>query len=125
MIDGARGPRMQRLAGSDLWYAPTRIEAVGQLHSFYYLNNGTRFGGRSDVPAFDRWSYLQPGVPSGTLSPKITHVSKIYDGMKSDYWIYVPAQYDPATPAALMVFQDGSGYIDRDGNIPILNVVDN
>jgi len=125
MIDGAPGPRMQHLAGSDLWYAPARVEAVGQLHSFYYLNNGTRFGGRIDVPAFDPLSYLQAGVPTGTLSPKITHVSKIYDGMKSDYWIYVPAQYDPAAPAALMVFQDGSGYIDRNGNRPTLNVIDN
>jgi enterochelin esterase-like enzyme len=45
--------------------------------------------------------------------------------MKSDYWIYVPAQYDPGTPAALMVFQDGEGYIDRNGNNPALNVIDN
>ena len=45
--------------------------------------------------------------------------------MKSDYWIYVPAQYEPQTPAALMVFQDGSGYIKRDGNNPALNVIDN
>src|SRR5215469_5268233 len=43
MIDGAPGPRMQHLAGSDLWYASARIEAVGQLHSLYYLNHGTRF----------------------------------------------------------------------------------
>ena len=53
------------------------------------------------------------------------HTSKIYDGMKSEYWIYVPAQYDPQTPAALMVFQDGGGYIDREGNNPALNVIDN
>jgi enterochelin esterase family protein len=70
-------------------------------------------------------SYRQPGIPSGTLSPKIVHTSKIYDGMKSEYWIYVPAQYDPHTPAALMVFQDGGGYIDRDGKNPALNVIDN
>jgi enterochelin esterase-like enzyme len=68
---------------------------------------------------------LQPGVPFGTLSPKITHISKIYEGMKSDYWIYVPAQYRPETPAALMVFQDGEWYADRNGNNPALNVIDN
>lgn len=125
VIDGAPGPRMQQSAGSDLWYTPARIEQVGTLHSFYYLQNGARFGGRLDVPAFGPLSYLQPGVPSGTLSPKITHTSKIYDGMKSEYWIYVPAQYDPGKAAALMVFQDGSGYTERDGNRPILNVIDN
>ena len=33
--------------------------------------------------------------------------------MQTDYWIYVPAQYDPAVPAALMVWQDGERYITR------------
>jgi enterochelin esterase family protein len=125
VIDEAPGPAMQHLAGSDLWYAAARIEPVGRLHSFHYMINGAAFGGKLDVPAFGVLSYVQPGVPSGTLSEKIEHTSKIYDGMKSEYWIYVPAQYDPKTPAALMVFQDGGGYIHRDGNNPTLNVLDN
>ena len=125
VIDGAPGLQMQQLAGSDLWYSAAHIEPVGRLHSFYYLVNGAKFGGKLDLPAFGPLSYLQPGVPSGTLSDKIVHTSKIYDGMKSEYWIYVPAQYDPKTPAALMVFQDGGGYTVRDGNNPTLNVLDN
>ena len=125
LIDEAPGPQMQHLAGSDLWYAAARIEPVGRLHSFHYMINGVAFGGKLDLPAFGPLSYLQPGVPSGTLSEKIEHTSKIYDGMKSEYWIYVPAEYDPKTQAALMVFQDGGGYIHRDGNNPTLNVLDN
>jgi enterochelin esterase-like enzyme len=125
LIDGASGPSMQRLAGSDLWYASAHIEPVSRLHSFHYLVNGQKFGGRLDLPAFGPLSYLQPGVPSGKLSASIVHTSKIYDGMKSEYWIYVPAQYDPKVPAALMVFQDGFGYTDRNGNNPALNVIDN
>jgi enterochelin esterase-like enzyme len=124
-IDGAPGPQLRKLAGSSLWYAPDHIEPVGRLHSFNYLIDGKKFGGRLDLPAFGPLSYLQPGVPSGMLSPKITHASKIYDGMKADYWIYVPAQYDKDTPAALMVFQDGGWYTDRSGNNPTLNVIDN
>jgi enterochelin esterase-like enzyme len=124
-IDGAPGPRMRAIKGAGLWYASARIDALGKLHSFYYLVRGSKFGGRLDLPAFGPLSYLQAGVPSGTLSAKITHVSKIYDGMKSEYWIYVPAQYDASTPAALMVFQDGGGYTEREGNRPILNVIDN
>src|SRR4029077_16219653 len=62
---------------------------------------------------------------SGTLSETIVHTSKIYDGMKSEYQVYVPAQYDPKVAAALMVFQDGIGYTDREGNNPALNVIDN
>ncbi len=124
-IDDAPGPPMQQVNGAPIWYATARIPQVGKLHAFYYMVNGAKFGGRLDLPAFGSLSYLQPGVPSGKLSEKIIHTSKIYDGMKSDYWIYVPAQYDAKAPAALMVFQDGGGYTHRDGNNPALNVVDN
>jgi len=125
VIDDAPGPKMQSLAGSKLWYTVARIEAAGKLHSFHYLVDGKDFGGSLDLPVFGELSYLQPGVPTGTLSPKIMHTSKIYDGMKSEYWIYVPAQYDPKTSAALMVFQDGGGYTERDSGRNVLNVIDN
>ena len=124
-IDEAAGPQMQNISGSDIWYATAHIEPVGRLHSFHYVVGGAHIGGRLDLPVFGALSYLQPGVPSGKLSEKIVHSSKIYDGMKSEYWIYVPAQYDPHTPAALMVFQDGEWYLDRNGNNPALNVIDN
>jgi enterochelin esterase-like enzyme len=124
-IDAAPGPQMQPIAGSDIWYSAAHIVHLGKLHSFYYLVSGAKVGGKLDVPAFGPLSYLQPGVPSGTLSGKIIHTSRIYDAMKSEYWIYVPAQYRPEVPAAVMVFQDGQGYTDRNGNNPTLNVIDN
>ncbi len=124
-LDDAAGPKMKSVGGSKLWYGIAKIEGAGKVHSFYYLLEGKRFGGSLDVAAFTALSYLQPGVPSGTLSPKIVHTSKVYDGMKSEYWIYVPAQYDGNTPAALMVFQDGGGYLLRDGDKMVLNVIDN
>ena len=129
-IDGAPGPQMLAVqpatgSGEKLWYTSAHIEPVGKLHAFHYTVSGANFGGRLDMPAFGPLSYLLPGVPSGTLSAKLIHTSKIYDGMKSEYWIYVPAQYDPKVPAALMVFQDGAGYINRTGNNPALNVIDN
>ncbi len=123
LIDNSPGPQMRHL-GDDLWYAPARIDQVGKLHSFFYLVNGAKFGGRLNMPAFGPLAYLQPGVPTGKLSGKLTYTSYIYDGMKSDYWIYVPAEYDPKTPAALMVFQDGGGYTHRHGS-STLNVIDN
>lgn len=125
MIDDAPGPDMHYLADLSLWYAPAHIAPLDRLHSFYYVVDGEKFGGRLDLPVFGPDSYQQPGVPSGTLSAKLSHTSKIYDGMKSEYWTYVPAQYDPKTPAALMVFQDGERYLDRNGNNPALNVIDN
>lgn len=125
LIDDAAGPKMIAIPSSSLWYADPEIRPAGKLHSFYYLLDGARFGGSTDLPILGPLAQLQPGVPSGTLSEKHTLVSKIYDGMKSNYWIYVPAQYDAKTPAALMVFQDGEGYTHRDGDSPILNMIDN
>jgi enterochelin esterase family protein len=124
-VDDAVAPKMKNVASTKLWFAITKIEAVGKAHSFYYVVEGKKFGGSLDVPAFGADSYPQAGVPTGTLSPKLMHTSKIFDGMKSEYWIYVPAQYDAKTPAALMVFQDGGGYIHRDGDRLELNVIDN
>lgn len=124
IIDDAPGPQMARSTGN-LWYAPAHIEPVARLHSFHYVIQGANFGGSLNLPAYGPLSYLQPGVPSGKLSEKIIHTSKIYDGMKSEYWIYVPAQYDPKIPTALMVFQDGAWYIDRNGRIPVLDAIDN
>ncbi len=125
ILDDTPGPQMRHIANSDLWYAPARIEPLGKVHSFHYLVDGAKFGGRLDLPAFAAESYQQSGVPAGTLSEKLTHTSRIYDGMKSNYWFYIPAQYDAKTPVALMVFQDGEGYLDRNGNNPALNVIDN
>src|SRR5579863_4004387 len=125
VIDDFRPKPMQRFPSSLLWYAVADVEPVGRLHQFHYLVNGATRGGSLDLPAFGPESYLLPHTPTGTLSDKIVHTSKVYDGMKTDYWIYVPAQYDPKTPAAVMVFQDGKAYIDREGTNPALNVIDN
>ena len=125
VIDDAPAPAMTQIPDTQIWYASAHIEPVAHLHAYHYTIAGAKFGGKLDLPAFGPLSYLQPGVPSGTLSDKIVHTSKLYDGMKSEYWIYVPAQYDPKTPATVMVFQDGGGYIDRNSNNPTLNVIDN
>ena len=124
-IDDQPGPAMAKIEGSQLWYAAAKIEKLGDLHSFYYKIGGTKFGGSEDLPAFTLLSYPIPGVPQGKLSDKMTFNSKLYDGMHSEYWIYVPAGYDPKVPAALMVFQDGGGYTKRDDGSHTLNVIDN
>lgn len=124
VVDDAPQPPMKRIEGSNVWFAVGKL-ATGKNHTYHYLVDGKRFGGDVNVAAYGPDSYEQPGVPRGTLSPKVTHKSKIYDGMESDYWVYVPAQYDPQTPAAVMVWNDGGGHVDRNGGTRTQNVIDN
>jgi enterochelin esterase family protein len=42
-----------------------------------------------------------------------------------DWWVYVPAQFKPDGSAAVMVFQDGSGYKNTTGDWRIPTVFDN
>jgi enterochelin esterase family protein len=110
--DQPAGGPMRRIAGSNLWFYIAKLR-VGTSHRFHYLINGAKFGGSVDVPAYTPDSYARPGVPQGRISEKLVHTSKLYGGMETNYWIYVPAQYDPSVPAALMVWQDGERYITR------------
>ena len=109
--DQPAGP-LRQIAGTNLWFHVAQLR-VGTSHRFHYLVNGAKFGGSYDVPAYTPDSYARPGVPQGKISEKLVHTSKLYGGMETNYWIYVPAQYNPAVPAALMVWQDGERYMTR------------
>jgi enterochelin esterase-like enzyme len=70
-------------------------------------------------------SLPQEGVPKGVISGPFTLPSNVYPGTQHTYWVYVPAQYDPAVPAALMVYQDGQAFKHEDGDLRAQNVMDN
>ncbi len=70
-------------------------------------------------------SLPQEGVPKGEMRGPYTLPSNAYPGTQHTYWVYVPAQYDPAVPAALMVYQDGQAFKNEDGDIRAQNVMDN
>ena len=112
VVDDQPAGAMRRIAGTNLWFHTGQLR-VGTSHRFHYIIDGKRFGGSDDVPAYGPLSYARPGVPQGRISEKLVHTSKLYGGMETNYWIYVPAQYDPAVPAALMVWQDGERYMTR------------
>ena len=66
------------------------------------------------------------GVPQGKVLGPLTLPSTIaYPDTTRNYWVYVPAQYDPAQPAALMVFQDGHAFVNLEGDYRIPYVFDN
>jgi len=60
-------------------------------------------------------SMRQEGVPEGRVEQYV-HQSEIYPGTVRDVWVYIPAQYDGSEPAAVMVFQDGHGFINTEGD---------
>src|SRR5262245_6044694 len=49
----------------------------------------------------------QAGVPKGEVLKFTFDKSKIFPGTTRDYWVYVPAQYKPETPACVYIQQDG------------------
>jgi enterochelin esterase family protein len=69
-------------------------------------------------------SQRQAGVPQGSVT-HFQHVSAVFPAARRDYWVYVPQQYDPSTPAAVMVFQDGHTYVGEEGEFRVPVVFDN
>lgn len=70
-------------------------------------------------------SQVKPNVPKGKVETHQWTTSKIFPGTTRDYAIYVPAQYDKAKPAAVMVFQDGMGMWKPDSGMRASVVFDN
>ena len=70
-------------------------------------------------------SQPQGGIPEGKIIEFMLKDSKMFPGFEHKWWLYIPAQYDGKKPAALMVFQDGEGYMKRDGRWRVPVVLDN
>src|SRR4051812_9385633 len=70
-------------------------------------------------------SMEQEGVPKGKIRGPFSLESKAYPGTAHTYWFYVPAQYDPAVPASLMIFNDGQAFMAPEGDVRAQNVIDN
>src|SRR6476659_7236832 len=91
-------------------YAGVAELANGTGFSWHYEVGARRFGGgQLEVYETHPDSKEQSGVPKGTVKQMPPWESTIFPGTKRDWWVYVPAQYRPDSPAAVMVFQDGAG----------------
>jgi enterochelin esterase-like enzyme len=104
---------MEKVPGTAFWMRLVKMR-VGVTHAYQFYADGKPATARTDVSGYNPDSYPKPGVPKGKLSEKHTIVSKIYDGMKADYWYYAAPGVDPNVPAPLMVWQDGQGLIAGD-----------
>lgn len=70
-------------------------------------------------------SQEQPGVPRGAVVSFTFDQSEVFPGTTREVQVYVPAQYDADQPAAVMVFQDGTGYANPRGSWRVPIVFDN
>jgi len=100
-----------------------RYAGVAELILVLSLALSTGANGAEYVLGID--SLPREGVPKGTVLKRTWGDSRIYPGTTWDYWVYVPAQYDDAKPACVMVFQDGEGYVRADGAVRAPIVFDN
>jgi enterochelin esterase family protein len=123
-LDNQPAVPMAQIEGSSLWMLLTKMR-TGVTHSFQYYAAGKPLGARGDAIGYNPDSYAKPGVPRGKVSEKLTIVSKLYDGMKSDYWVYASPGVDPSVPAPLMVWQDGQGLIGDYSRIRLFTVTEN
>src|SRR4029077_13111504 len=98
---------------------------TGVTHSYQYYAAGKPLGARGDAIGYNPDSYATRGVPHGKVSDKQTIVSKTYEGMKSDYWVYASPGVDPSVPAALMVWQDGQGLVGEFSGPRLFTVTEN
>ena len=69
-------------------------------------------------------SIRDPRAPKGEITRHI-HESKIFEGTRREYWLYVPEQYCAAIPNSLMIFQDGHAMVKEDGDVRVPIVLDN
>lgn len=112
-INGEPERPMQQVSNSNLWMR-LELMRVGVTYAYQYYVAGKPLGARSDVAGYNPDSYPKQGVPRGKLSEKHVITSKIYDGMKADFWYYASPGVDPAVPSPLMVWQDGQTLIAGD-----------
>jgi enterochelin esterase family protein len=70
-------------------------------------------------------AYPADGVPEGPVNAHRGWESPaIYAGTRRDVFVYRPANHDPATPANLIVFNDGAAYLSRRGPVRATRVLD-
>jgi enterochelin esterase family protein len=108
-----------------LWVYQTSLK-TGSAYSFTWTVDGRAVGGANDLPAFTEDAYPKAGVPQGKLAGPIELTSKVYPGMKSNLWYYVPSQYDGSAALPVQIWGDGQFYtIARPSPYRLLDTLDN
>jgi enterochelin esterase family protein len=115
---------MTRIPGTNLWMRLDKMR-TGVTYAYQFFADGKPLGNRGDLVGYNPDSYPKVGVPRGKLSEKQTITSRVFDGMKADYWFYASPGVDPQTPAAFMIWQDGQGQANPNAPMRVMTVTEN
>src|SRR5689334_7481870 len=116
-----------------LWLAVTQAapQTTAATNASPAKTNTVRRFSRGPANSNDLFYSLGPdskprdGVPQGKFAgPKIIP-SQVFPGTQHTYDVYVPAQYDPAQPVAVMIFNDGPAMKAEPGDVQAQHVLDN
>lgn len=134
-----------RIAIDDMFsYSSDRLSEIQQKANVHFTREGSQFLAEQVTQQIEaalarRFPEAKPefvmgpdskrpqknAPPQGKVTKHVFDSSKIFPGTTRDYWVYVPAQYDAANPACVMVFQDGGGYVRENGQFRVPVVFDN
>jgi enterochelin esterase family protein len=103
-------PLLLLLPGLATAQAPVQLKADAAVDQYYQL-------GPDSLP--------HEGVPHGRWVGPLHLPSKVFPGYQHTYFVYAPAQYDPAIPAAVTVFNDGQAMMAAPGDVQAQYVLDN
>jgi len=103
---------LTRLGETDVYALAVALPEGTALQTAYQVDGILRGGageaGQIEVYRQPPESRGQPGTPRGALLAQPRWRSTLFPGTVRDWWLYVPAQYEAAHPASVMVFQDGT-----------------
>lgn len=101
---------LTRLGDSDRYAAAATFPEGSAMRWSYETATGRFGGGQLELFRIVPERRERAGVPKGRLVAQPRWRSNVFAGTVRDWWTYVPAQLDPAQPAAFMVFQDGGRF---------------
>jgi enterochelin esterase family protein len=110
--DGKLALPLARVGTSPVYAAATTFPYDTVMRVFYDVDGKRSPAGNIELYTPHPDNFERPGVPRGTVKQMPKWESKIFAGTTREWWIYVPAQYKPETPACVMVFQDGRAYAE-------------
>ena len=110
--DGAWSLALINVPGTTVWAATATLPEGFGTRWHFEVEGKRRGGGELEVYTAPPEAKRQPGVPEGKLTQQPVWKSNVFPGTVRNWWVYVPSQYDPQKPAAVMLFQDGHSYKD-------------